>query len=180
MNVYLIPPEYVKEVYSDIEKHLERLVPTTNGRFEKIDILHDLLVGIENLWVVVEEDETVPLGIIITQVSHYPRKSMLSIQYAAGDRLDEWIDEGLQTMENWAVDNGCTGMEITGRRGWVRKLKLYDWEEEFVIVKREDLKKNNLKVIEKETTDGKEKRRKSATTGNNHRNNLSKSATAIR
>ena len=131
MNVYLIPPEYVKEVYSDIEKHLERLVPTTNGRFEKIDILHDLLVGIENLWVDVEEDETVPVGIIITQVSHYPRKSMLSIQYAAGDRLDEWIDEGLQTMENWAVDNGCTGMEITGRRGWVRKLKLYDWEEEF-------------------------------------------------
>ena len=105
MNVYLIPPEYVKEVYSDIEKHLERLVPTTNGRFEKIDILHDLLVGIENLWVVVEEDETIPVGIIITQVSHYPRKSMLSIQYAAGDRLDEWIDEGLQTMENWAVDN---------------------------------------------------------------------------
>jgi len=75
------------------------------------------------------------------------------------------MEEALRTLENWAVDNNCTGMEITGRRGWVKKLKLHKWEEEFVVVKKEDLKKVELKIIESEKTDGQEKRKQPASTG---------------
>jgi hypothetical protein len=67
--------------------------------------------------------------------------------------------EALRVLENWAVDNECTAMEITGRRGWVKKLKLHEWEEEFVVVKKEGLKKAELKIVESEKTDGQKKRR---------------------
>jgi len=150
MDVYLVPPEYVRQVYPNIDEFMDRLVPTTHGRFDKVDILHDMLTAKEHLWVVVKEDQETIVGIILTEITVYPRKRMLSIQYAAGDELDKWMIEALRVLENWAVDNECTGMEITGRRGWVKKLKLHEWEEEFVVVK-------------KEKTDGQKKRRKQST-----------------
>ena len=167
MKVYLIPTEYITNIYPDIEKFVDRLVPTTHGRFDKIDILNDLLLNKESLWTIVDEDnDNNIIGIIFTEITIYPRTKMLSIQYAAGDQLDEWMEESLTTLENWAVDNECTSMEITGRRGWVRKLKLHNWEEEFVIVKKDNLKKDNLKIVSSEKKNGKEKRRKqSASTG---------------
>jgi hypothetical protein len=167
MKVYLVPQEYITSIYSDIEKYIDKLTPTTHGRFDKIDILNDLLTGRETLWTVVDEkNDNKIIGVIFTEISHYPRKKMLSIQYASGDKLDEWMEESLVTLENWAVDNECTAMEITGRRGWVKKLKKHNWEEEFVVIKKEGLNKVNLKIVESEKNNGKEKRRKqSASTG---------------
>ena len=106
MKVYLIPTEHITSIYPDIEKFVDRLVPTTHGRFDKIDILNDLLLNKESLWTIVDvENNDNIIGIIITQITTYPRTKMLSIQYAAGDQLDEWMIESLTTLENWAVDN---------------------------------------------------------------------------
>ena len=164
MKVYLVPQEYITQIYPNIEKYIDRMVPTAYGRFEKIDLVNDILTGKATLWTVMdEEDDNKIYGVIFTELSYYPRQKMLSISFAAGDNLESWIDESLEVLENWAVDNECVAMEITGRRGWVKKLKSHNWQEEFVIVKKDNLKKNTLKVVDTEKKDGKEKRRKQST-----------------
>ena len=167
MKVYLVPQEYITQIYPDIDKYIDKLVPTSHGRFEKIDLVNDILTGRASLWTVVdEEDNNKVYGIIFTELSNYPRKKMLSISFASGDNLESWIEESLEVLENWAVDNDCVAMEITGRRGWVKKLQSHNWQEEFVIVKKENLKKSTLKIVDTEKENGKEKRRKqSASTG---------------
>ena len=151
MKVYLVPQEHITQIYPDIEKYVDRMVPTAYGRFEKIDLVNDILSGKATLWVIMdEEDDNKLYGIIFTEWSYYPRKKMLSISFAAGDKLDSWIEESLKVLENWAVDNDCDAMEITGRKGWVKKLKDYDWKQEFIIVKKENLKKRTLEVVKTE------------------------------
>jgi len=151
MKVYLVPQEHITQIYPDIEKYVDRMVPTAYGRFEKIDLVNDILSGKATLWVIMdEEDDNKLYGIIFTEWSHYPRKKMLSISFAAGDKLDSWIEESLKVLENWAVDNDCDAMEITGRKGWVKKLEDYDWKQEFIIVKKENLKKRTLEVVKTE------------------------------
>tara|TARA_R100001244_G_scaffold57877_1_gene48956 strand:+ start:871 stop:1419 length:549 start_codon:yes stop_codon:yes gene_type:complete len=169
----VVPPEYIRHIYPKVEGFLDRLVPTTNGRFEKIDLLHDMLTGRENLWVVVEEEDNEEniIGIVITEVMHYPRKRMLAIQYCSGDRLDEWMDNTLEILENWALDNDCEGMELTGRKGWVKKLKLQQWKEEFVVVKKDKLERTKLSLVKSEKKDGKEKRKQPASKGDSKRHN---------
>jgi|TARA_R100000329_G_scaffold151479_1_gene147848 hypothetical protein len=165
MKVYLVPQEYVRDIYPKIEEYIDRVVPTSNGRFDKIDLLHDIIVGKATLWTVVDEEEDNKIyGIIFTEITSYPRRKFLSITFASGDRLDEWMDESLKVLENWAVDNECESMEITGRKGWVKKLKPHDWEEEFVIIKKQNLKKNNLEVVKTEKDNGKESRKQSTPT----------------
>ena len=48
----------------------------------------------------------------------------------------DFIDEVLSTMEQTAIRHECDAMQVTGRRGWVKKLQSYDWKEEFVIVSK--------------------------------------------
>ena len=113
MKVYLVPQEYVRDIYPKIEEYIDRVVPTSNGRFDKIDLLHDIIVGKATLWTVVDEEEDNKIyGIIFTEITSYPRRKFLSITFASGDRLDEWMDESLKVLENWAVDNECESMEI--------------------------------------------------------------------
>ena len=38
MKVYLVPQEYVRDIYPKIEEYIDRVVPTSNGRFDKIDL----------------------------------------------------------------------------------------------------------------------------------------------
>ena len=155
MKGYLVPQEYIKNIYPDIDKYVDRLVPTSHGRFDKIDLLNDILSGKASLWTIVDEDDDNKInGIIFTEITIYPRTKMLSISYAAADRL-----------ENWAVDNGCNSMEVTGRRGWVKKLDLHNWHEEFVIVRKDNLKKDNLRIVTSEKKDGKKQRKQRSTAG---------------
>jgi len=164
MKVYLVPQEYIKDIYPDIDKYVDRLVPTSHGRFDKIDLLNDILSGKASLWTIVDEDDDNKInGIIFTEITIYPRIKMLSISYAAADRLNEWMKESLVTLENWAVDNGCNSMEVTGRRGWVKKLDLHNWHEEFVIVRKDNLKKDNLRIVTSEKKDGEKQRKQRST-----------------
>ena len=88
MKVYLVPQEHITQIYPDIEKYVDRMVPTAYGRFEKIDLVNDILSGKATLWVIMdEEDDNKLYGIIFTEWSYYPRKKMLSISFAAGDNL---------------------------------------------------------------------------------------------
>ena len=73
MKTSLVPPEYIRHIYPEIEKFLDRLVPVTNGRFERIDLVHDMLIQRENLWIITDDEEYI-VGIVMTEIMYYPRK----------------------------------------------------------------------------------------------------------
>jgi len=170
MQTSLVPPDYISSIYSEIEPFLDKLVPVTNGRFIQIDMLHDLLTGKEHLWIVTDDEEYI-VGIVMTEVLHYPRKKILGVQYCSGDNLHDWMDSTLEILENWALDNECESMELTGRRGWVKKLALQEWKEEFVVVRKDNLTKTKLSLVKSEKKDGKEKRKQPASKGDSKRHN---------
>ena len=57
MKVCLIPPGFVAGMYHDIIPFLSRLAPTTNGRYDDVDLYNNLLLNKESLWTVVNTDE---------------------------------------------------------------------------------------------------------------------------
>ena len=164
----IVPPDYIRAIYPEIEKYFDKLVPITNGRYIKIDLLHDLLTGKQHLWIITDDEEYI-IGIVMTEVLHYPRKKILGIQYCSGERLNEWMDSTLEMLENWALDNECEAMELTGRKGWVKKLALQEWKQEFVVVRKDNLKRTKLTLVKSEKEDGKGKKQSTAT-GSTKRN----------
>ena len=46
------------------------------------------------------------------------------------------IEEIDSIFRKWALDNGCSGIELTGRKGWVKALEGLGWKPSFVVVEK--------------------------------------------
>ena len=132
----MVPPHLIGSVWKRSEEVLKKLEPMNDGRFELADILHMLLSGQQHMWVVWDEDqENDPvIGVVVTEIIEYPRKRLIAVQYLAGERLDEWFHETEIMIASWGKVSGCHGMEMSGRRGWSRRLKKENWTERYVIM----------------------------------------------
>lgn len=61
---------------------------------------------------------------IVTEIKSFPLVKVCRIWLAGGD-MDELVNVMLPDVEAWAKDNGCTRVEIVGRKGWKRALPEY-------------------------------------------------------
>lgn len=72
--------------------------------------------------------------IVVTSVVAYESHSRLRIAYTAGNMTEEAMAKGLEVLERFAKSVGCTGVEIYGRQGWVRRLKPYGYKQQYAVV----------------------------------------------
>ena len=70
------------------------------------------------LWVAIEDKEII--ACMGSQFATFPQKRVLRIIYISGEGMDRWI-ENFPMVENFALMNGCTFLEVWGRGAWVKK-----------------------------------------------------------
>ena len=75
--------------------------------------------------------------IVVTSVVSYENFSNLRINHVAGELPDGLTADILKKLENFASAVGCKSVEIIGRRGWVRRLKDFGYNEQYVTVMKE-------------------------------------------
>lgn len=131
MNVTLVP-------YGSLTRFLPMLYPHfvtseiwSHGRAEVDDIVGFLYSGRMQLWVFFAGDKETPelAGHMITEVKDYPRCKMLVLQYCAAETGTMEPIEGAmhETLERFAKDMGCKGIEFVGRPGWARSAKAHGY-----------------------------------------------------
>ena len=117
MQVSLVPPNHVYNVWSQTHAFMEKAAEYTYGRYNADDILVSLTDYDHLLWVAFDEDKTIK-GITVTYFKQYPRKKCLDMVFCAGDEGFEWKDQMLKVLQHWAYDNECDTIEASGRLGW--------------------------------------------------------------
>ena len=122
MQVTLVPTGRVTEVWPQVLPHAEKAAKYTYGRYTAGDILDSLLEFNHDLWVAFNEDKEIK-GMVVTQIKHYPQKQYLDLVFTGGDDGFEWKEPMLKTLQHWAFDTGCDGIESSGRLGWGRIFK---------------------------------------------------------
>lgn len=75
------------------------------------DILLGILRGSYQLW-------PAENSVVVTEILEYPRRRVINY-FLAGGNLKE-LREMRESVEAWAIANGCDGAILTGRKGWVR------------------------------------------------------------
>ena len=109
---------------------------TANGRFLPEDILNGLRAARMQLWLVGKEGLKHAEALVITEITRYPQKRYCTVTLVAGAQREHWIDH-LDTIEAWAMENNCDGMEAIGRRGWTKEPKLKDWKWRAVVMEKD-------------------------------------------
>jgi hypothetical protein len=104
-----------------IDKELDRVPHIWSGHWTK-DSLYELSMNDRfQLWGFGPKDEI--RIFVFTQVIHFPANRILQAFLCFGNSLDEALPIIEATGERFAMETGCNMFEITGRKGWERKLK---------------------------------------------------------
>ena len=124
-----IPYGRITYVMPQLLEYLKKSEFYTNGRSDIDDIVKNLYSGQDLLWAVFEETTEKVVGFVITEIKQYPQRKMLFWKYTAGDVgiLDDVEELVHSTIERFAKDTKCDGMEAIGRAGWKPQAKKFGY-----------------------------------------------------
>ena len=123
-------PAALPELWPVYRPLILRLLDRGDGCFDERDILAMLLT---ERWQLFVSPDGGSIG--ITEVLQFPRKRVLLLRYAAGDK--DTILAGQDYLKIVAREFGCTETEIYGRNGW-RGL-LPGWTQTRTVLRRDVL-----------------------------------------
>jgi hypothetical protein len=134
----LVEPEDTPEVWPFVKEGVETAMLHSDSVMKGDDFMPQLLDGSCRLWAFVCDKEIV--GHMITQLIRYPRKSfvrVLTMQCSGGEKgmlgMDLW-HKFVPIIEEYAAQHGCQHLEAYTRKGMVKSLEKYGWENQFNIV----------------------------------------------
>jgi len=104
-------------VWPHVARLLHRATVRT-GCYEPIDLLRMAMAGQVGIWVC-EVDGKIA-AVLVSEVKQYPRRRILEMLFAGGDRMREWISAAVAALDAHGRACGCSHVSTIGRPGWAR------------------------------------------------------------
>jgi|TARA_R110002020_G_scaffold10088_2_gene39138 hypothetical protein len=134
--IALVPVEYLGQTWPDVREEIERAVLRANGRWSLEALYASILHGEQQLWVAFDEDKNIE-GVGTTEIAYYPAKTMLAIQFLGGKNFNGWVWDMLEKFKQFGRDQGCQGIEATGRPGFWKWLGQDGFDKSYVVYEKE-------------------------------------------
>lgn len=118
---------------SRYRRYIESALVHGGGTHTYDDVLDLIAAGRALAW-------TGPASVIITEISVYPRKTILNFWIAGGEapRALAEVEQMTPIILDWARTQGCTQATFTGRRGWEKTfLSRTGWQFPLVTASRD-------------------------------------------
>ena len=128
MKAHLLDPDDVECIWDQVEPILARAVSRSEGELKTNDILNFVIEGDMQLWIVAENKEII--AALVTQIITYPQKRILRLVSLAGEDFNKF-KHFLDMVQSFAIQKGCTALELWGRKGW--KKLLPEWNSEYIV-----------------------------------------------
>lgn len=132
--IELIPVKrhFLSVYWPDASVLIEKSLQYSDHKYTLQSIEHSLLKDESQLWLARDEKDRL-LCACVTTIVIYPNDKRLSILFCGGEGARDWLCF-IQVLKSFALNHGCSAMEIYGRRGWVKLLKRYGFKESGVIL----------------------------------------------
>jgi len=132
VNCILVTPQGIPKIWSDIGPMLINAVERGDGNYELSDVFDLLLTNHFQLWVAMD-GETAQAA-MVTQISTFPRKKVLTVMYLAGKHRKNWM-HFMDDIEKWAAIQGCVGLEAYARKGLLKWLP--EWRRVCTVIRKD-------------------------------------------
>ena len=134
--IALVPTAYLNHTWPDIREVTEKAIMRSNGRWSMEALYASILHGHQQLWLAFDEDKNID-GVGTTEIVFYPAKTMIAMQFIAGKNFDSWMWDMLDKFKQFGRDNGCQGIEGTGRPGFWKWLGQDGFDKSYVVYEKE-------------------------------------------
>jgi len=125
MKFLPVPVEHLETQWQYIEPILNKAVCLSPRKIDIKDVYEASKQGAYLVWTV--EDEGEIIAVITTRMVFYPKGYALALDFVGGDKMKDWIELVLSTLEAHARHNKCIHMEGFGRKAWQRFIGKFGW-----------------------------------------------------
>lgn len=121
LTIAPVPPLLVDVLWNQIESHIDLAVAESFGDLDKEKLRNRLKNGSEMILIVCDGPEIIATCLVTVSTLDTGRK-ILFVPGIGGERMSEWLDDGLGILRKMAADFGCEGIRACGRAGWSRAI----------------------------------------------------------
>ena len=128
-----IPNDRIDDVWDSVKGFIEMGNSKSRQEMGIEDIYEKLINRDMQLWVLEDEQANI-LSVLTTEIVLYPKMKTCRIVTLGGKGMDNWAEEFLEVLEQWAIKNDCVAMETGCRKGFIKKLEKFDYEHTYTIL----------------------------------------------
>ena len=143
MNLVNIPSSSIEEVWNLVKKDIAEAL-SYSGNHTDSDFVYDCVK--ENkmqLWVVWDKDKPTTLekyyGVVVTEIVKRKLIQSCNIFIVTGRHRQQW-QHLISVLEDFAIENNCTNMELIARKGWQRIMEQFDYKQTHVVLEKPIIK----------------------------------------
>ena len=143
MKLVNIPSSNLDDVWSLVKKDIAEAL-SYSGNHTDAQFVYDCVK--ENkmqLWVVWDKDKPTTLekyyGVVVTEIVKRKLIQSCNIFIVTGRHRQQW-QHLISVLEDFAIENNCTNMELIARKGWQRIMEQFDYKQTHVVLEKPIIK----------------------------------------
>ena len=140
MNLVNIPTSNLDDVWNLVNKDISDAL-SYSGNHTDAQFVYDCVK--ENkmqLWVVWDKDKPTTIdkyyGVVVTEIIKRKLKQSCNIFIVTGKHRQRW-QHLVKVLEDFALENNCTSMELFARKGWQRIMEQFDYKQTHVVLEKQ-------------------------------------------
>ena len=143
MNLVNIPSSNLDDVWSLVKKDISEAL-SYSGDHTDAQFVYDCVKEKKmQLWVVWDKDKSTTLekyyGVVVTEIVKRKLIQSCNIFIVTGKHRQKW-QHLISVLEDFAIDNNCTNMELIARKGWQRIMEQFDYKQTHVVLEKPIIK----------------------------------------
>ena len=143
MNLVNIPSINVDDVWNLVKKDISEAL-SYSGNHTDADFVYDCVKADKmQLWVVWDKDKSTTLekyyGVVVTEIVKRKLIQSCNIFIVTGRQRQQW-QHLINVLEDFALENNCTNMELIARQGWKKIMEQFDYKQTHVVLEKPIIK----------------------------------------
>ncbi len=144
MNLVNIPSSNLDDVWSLVKKDISEALSYSGDHTDSQFVYDCIKEKKMQLWVVWDKDKPTTLekyyGVVVTEIVKRKLIQSCNIFIVTGRHRQQW-QHLINVLEDFAIENNCTNMELIARKGWQRIMEQFDYKQTHVVLEKQIINK---------------------------------------
>lgn len=146
MNLVNIPSSNLDDVWSLVKKDISEALSYSGNHTDSQFVYDCVKENKMQLWVVWDKDKSTTLekyfGVVVTEIVKRKLIQSCNIFIVTGKHRQKW-QHLISVLEDFALKNNCTNMELIARKGWERIMEQFNYKKTHVVLEKSITNKEN-------------------------------------
>ena len=146
MQLLNIPIKKVDEVWSLVKKNIQEALSYSGNHTDSDFVYQTIQDGKFQLWIVWDKSKKTVQeqynGVVVTEIVKRKLKQSCNIFIVTGKNRQQW-QHLISVLEDFALKNECTNMELIARQGWEKIMEQFDYKKTHVVLEKTLTEKEN-------------------------------------